>query len=485
MTAGLPRVLVVDDDDGFRSSVVRTLRHLGYDPVEASGGLPALDALRSEHVDAVLLDLLMPDLSGHAVLRLLARDHGGVPVIAVSGSTEVDDVVQAFRGHAIDFLQKPVRPTELAAALDRALTAPPPRQPVPGTPPPVAAPWRSSTPVPPASPSAAPRTDPPSPARPETPPSAEVPASSTPASPPVPPATTAPRGQAERVDAPTSVRTPVAKLVADLREGRVQLPAIAPIAGEVQRLMNAITTDVDEVTDVVGRDPVIVGAILRMANTVELRGAQSVTNLRAACLRLGNKRVLTTAQEVLLREQFIVGAGPAAELVTSMWQNVIVTAHIARHLTVLLQEGDPDDVHMAALLHNLGEVVLLRLMLEIRGDRPLDDAFRESIAKQVGDAHEEVGRLLLVSWDVPERYVKVAGSHHRPPFKAPAGTAARIAHIVQTAWLAACSARFTYLPGQGSPDLGPHLAALDVSRESLDDIVRSAMEWLLAQDEEA
>ena len=110
------RVLVVDDDPAIRRLIVATLKREGYDFVEASNGREALDKMRAEHPDCVVLDLMMPILSGWDVLQERMRDAEltKIPVIIVSANRE-PELVSALDKGICAFLPKPFDITALSA----------------------------------------------------------------------------------------------------------------------------------------------------------------------------------------------------------------------------------------------------------------------------------------------------------------------------------------------------------------------------------
>jgi len=116
MSADPRRVLVVDDDVSFRDSVVDYLEDEGLACEEAGDGLEMLEVLDRRDaapVAAVLLDLRMPRLPGaEALQRLRERGHQ-VPVIVMSGTGDVADVVEILRLGACDYLTKPILELEL------------------------------------------------------------------------------------------------------------------------------------------------------------------------------------------------------------------------------------------------------------------------------------------------------------------------------------------------------------------------------------
>ena len=121
-----PRVLVVDDDRSIRQALERALPLEGFVVQSAADGLAALERLEGEHPDLVVLDVMMPGLSGIEVTRRL-RDQGSrVPVCILSARDEVSDRVEGLRVGADDYLVKPFALEELVARLHALLRRSPP-----------------------------------------------------------------------------------------------------------------------------------------------------------------------------------------------------------------------------------------------------------------------------------------------------------------------------------------------------------------------
>ena len=125
MTADAGRVLVVDDERLNRMLLRRALEAEGWTVAEAPDGRFALDFLRSEATDVVLLDIVMPELDGYGTLAAIkanpSLDH--VPVIIISGVDELESVVRCIEMGATDYLTKPFQPAILRARLASSLAA--------------------------------------------------------------------------------------------------------------------------------------------------------------------------------------------------------------------------------------------------------------------------------------------------------------------------------------------------------------------------
>lgn len=119
-------VLVVDDNQINRMMLSRAVSGLGHDVTTANDGLAALELLRSTDAgpfDAVLLDILMPELDGYESLAMIKKDEAlqHIPVIMVSALDELDSVVRCIEIGATDYLTKPIKPSLLRARLNASL----------------------------------------------------------------------------------------------------------------------------------------------------------------------------------------------------------------------------------------------------------------------------------------------------------------------------------------------------------------------------
>lgn len=113
-------VLVVDDEESYRDALSIGLTQEGFEVIVAEDGATARDAVRREHPDLVLLDVMLPDVSGIELCREL-RAERDVPVIMVTARDGEVDVVLALELGAADYVQKPYRLRELVARMRAVL----------------------------------------------------------------------------------------------------------------------------------------------------------------------------------------------------------------------------------------------------------------------------------------------------------------------------------------------------------------------------
>jgi diguanylate cyclase (GGDEF)-like protein/PAS domain S-box-containing protein len=114
-------ILLVDDKPELLNSLYQLMVLHGYEPDKALGGQQALDLLAEKSYDVVLLDLIMPGVSGHDVLDYAARNELTCKIIVVSGDSSFSGVKHALHCGAFDFVKKPYEAGELIATMETAL----------------------------------------------------------------------------------------------------------------------------------------------------------------------------------------------------------------------------------------------------------------------------------------------------------------------------------------------------------------------------
>jgi two-component system, OmpR family, response regulator MtrA len=108
------RVLVVDDDPALAEMLGIVLRGEGFDPAFVADGARALGSFRDFRPDVVLLDLMLPGMSGIDVCKAI-RAESGVPIIMLTAKSDTVDVVLGLESGADDYVVKPFKPKELVA----------------------------------------------------------------------------------------------------------------------------------------------------------------------------------------------------------------------------------------------------------------------------------------------------------------------------------------------------------------------------------
>jgi len=121
-TQPAPKVLVVDDEEGFRELVTFEFSSLGYRVVSASNGEEAVRAVSAEgDVDVVVSDVTMPKLDGLDAMREIKKLDPKIEVIMITGCATIETAVESMRRGAYDYITKPFQIADLARLVGRAL----------------------------------------------------------------------------------------------------------------------------------------------------------------------------------------------------------------------------------------------------------------------------------------------------------------------------------------------------------------------------
>lgn len=116
-----PRVLVIDDEKVIRGGCREVLAQEGYEVLLAESGEQGLKMIEKEHFDIILLDLMMPGLSGFDVLSHVKSLHPDTSIIVITGFATIENSIEAMKNGAFDFIPKPFSPDQLRVVVSKAI----------------------------------------------------------------------------------------------------------------------------------------------------------------------------------------------------------------------------------------------------------------------------------------------------------------------------------------------------------------------------
>ncbi len=117
----VPRILVVDDEKRVRDGCIKVLTAEGYSVFSAENGQDGIKMIDESHYDIVLLDLMMPGLSGFDVLGHVKSIHPETLLIVISGYATLEHSIEAMKKGAFDFIPKPFSPDQLRVTVSKAI----------------------------------------------------------------------------------------------------------------------------------------------------------------------------------------------------------------------------------------------------------------------------------------------------------------------------------------------------------------------------
>lgn len=106
-------IMVAEDDTNTRKLMCTVLSQNGYEPVPAVDGLDALEIMDRQHIDLILLDVMMPRMDGYEFVRTLREGGCNIPVLMVTAKETSTDKIQGFKAGTDDYMVKPVDDEEM------------------------------------------------------------------------------------------------------------------------------------------------------------------------------------------------------------------------------------------------------------------------------------------------------------------------------------------------------------------------------------
>ncbi len=216
-----------------------------------------------------------------------------------------------------------------------------------------------------------------------------------------------------RLQADDAVRE---RMLAELQKLR-QIPALQSLMQGFLRTISRDDVAVEEVLVAIGRDAALCVRVLRMANSVAIGSERRVEDLPTAVQLLGVVRVRKAAQALFtLRDAKRVAEGFDWR---HLWVHALATAAIAEELERRLRPGDGSPIHLAALLHDVGKIVLSTLEPEAYRDVLIlawnDGGRLEKLERdRLGVDHREAGVVFAQQNELPELVVQAIAHHDNP-----------------------------------------------------------------------
>jgi CheY-like chemotaxis protein/HD-like signal output (HDOD) protein len=380
-------ILVVDDDEMIRRVIQNTLTKFGYRVTSATDGTSALKQATELRPSVILVDLRMPGIDGHTIMRRARAQGIDAAFVVISGSKDPEDIIDALRNGACDYLPKPFSVADLMTAIGRAVDAfeksrlRPEEEPAP--PPPVVVAGRPAAPSAPTVVTAPP--------------------------PPAPP-------DRATVTATMPAGDPIfSSILRRIHEGEILIPPVPAVVLELRRLLSAPETTLEQVTALIERDQRLSAQLLRVSNTTPYaRGAQNAS-IRTAVSRVGLRQIQSLIETIFAHSACSVRDPELAPLQASIWRFSVARAVAMRVLAEAHPAPRPDIelAYLAGLFCDVGASFLLWIVSERNtGAAPNQKLGREACVNFIGQNHHAVGAAVLARWSVDPIMTMLARLHH-------------------------------------------------------------------------
>ncbi|MDD2542676.1 MAG: HDOD domain-containing protein [Desulfuromonadaceae bacterium] len=212
---------------------------------------------------------------------------------------------------------------------------------------------------------------------------------------------------------------PLIELIKDHLQGDLQnLPVFNSVAVKLQQMLVRRDFKMEDVIEMISEDQSLASQVLKVANSSYYAGLSSIATIKDAIVRLGAQEV---ANMVMMASQFELYHSEDEFLNSSMqklWVHSLACATGAKWLAKKAGYVNlTAECFMGGLLHDIGQLALLKVLDDIHRNRESKAAFSNTLISEILERmHEDVGHQLLKSWSLPEAYCSIAANHHKEDF---------------------------------------------------------------------
>lgn len=196
----------------------------------------------------------------------------------------------------------------------------------------------------------------------------------------------------------------------EVRAGRIELPVLPETALKVRDLIEH-DASLESLVDVIEREAALATALLRYANSVAFSGLDEITDLHHAVTRLGLNATEHAVLSVSMRNVFRSPDPEDDELLHTLWNHSITVAIAARHVATR-RRVDGELAFLGGLLHDIGKIVVLRTVAEIKRKHPERKLSRTSLFLLFDSLHCRIGEGLFEAWKLPVAIREIVRDHH-------------------------------------------------------------------------
>jgi putative nucleotidyltransferase with HDIG domain len=230
--------------------------------------------------------------------------------------------------------------------------------------------------------------------------------------------------------------------VIDLDEFTVAASRLEPMPASIVQLAALVASeapDLGQIVDIVQYDQVLTATLLRAANSSWSASRVEITTVRDAVVRLGSGPVLSLALSVTVRGQMTKAIPEYGLGANDLWAHSIAASLAAETMTRFTSVRLPAETPTAALLHDLGKMVLARfldaeLMREISDAEFLGATRVTAEYEAIHADHAELGALVAQAWELPDSLVRGVQYHHAPElYDAPIAYGVHVADRIASA----------------------------------------------------
>ncbi|MBA4367354.1 MAG: hypothetical protein C0403_06905 [Desulfobacterium sp.] len=218
-------------------------------------------------------------------------------------------------------------------------------------------------------------------------------------------------------DPKTSIWDIVKDLVETIRQGKVDLPVLPSVIQEVQQTVSDPEAAIDQLTQIIEKDPIISAKLISVVNSPIYRGRSKFTTVKEAITRLGVKETQNIVLALGSKAFYKTPNLQFKTLIERLWQHSLACAYCAKKIAETLKLKDAEGYFLMGLIHDIGKILLVRKLSEVYSSNNSVDI--NEISQTIHEAHCSIGGVILRNWKFSQDFVRVATLHEGPKYYPP------------------------------------------------------------------
>ena len=216
------------------------------------------------------------------------------------------------------------------------------------------------------------------------------------------------------------------EILNNFKAGKIDAPVMPQIIREVEKVIQHVTSSVDDVVRVVKNDPVISLRLIAIANSPVYRGVQKIESLKHAIPRIGLKETQNIVIAISLKGLYTAKRLQFQSLMDELWLHVLACAYGSRLIADHLELDDPDKYFLLGLIHDIGKALLLKTFTD---DSQSECLNIEVVKTNLQEGHTSLGAGLIKRWGFNDEFITVISHHEDIEFGPQTGKELLVVHL--------------------------------------------------------
>jgi len=351
-------VLILDQDENSQALFDSFFTRVGFDPTYAANDDNAISEIQQKQFSLIIVDIFSEGMSQFDTLKKIKQTIGekNIPIVVITQENKKEVVSECISLGAKDFLAKPINKSVFVSRISKLITLKT---------------QKANT------------------------------------------NNKKENNTNETEDEKPKENNLVEDLIYKLKNDKLDFSTMPQLGYKIIELLKDDNTPLKKVNELIEKDPGIFSRILKSANSAVYAAGKPVYSPKDAIMRIGIKRTINYVLLISSARLFTHPDPTYSTLLKSVLEHSICTAICAREISTEVNYPNPDNLFAFGLLHDIGKVLLLRILNQLSKQRDLSDP--EVLSNVMTQLHTKFGASLMKKWNFPADFHEAVLCHHEKP----------------------------------------------------------------------